>query len=96
MMEPITSTVDEMLCRGCGKCAEVCEYDAISLVEKDGVKIAEVNEALCEGCGTCATYCPTGAVDIRHFRDHQIESMLQAFLMPDQKVERKPIEIQDG
>jgi heterodisulfide reductase subunit A len=96
MMEPITSTVDEMLCRGCGKCAEVCEYDAISLVEKDGVKIAEVNEALCEGCGTCATYCPTGAVDIRHFRDHQIESMLQAFLMPDQKLERKPIEIQDG
>jgi heterodisulfide reductase subunit A len=96
MMEPITSSVDELLCRGCGKCAKVCEYDAISLVDKFGVKVAEVNEALCEGCGTCATFCPTGAVDIRHFRDHQIESMLQAFLMPEQKLEGKPIEIQDG
>jgi heterodisulfide reductase subunit A len=96
MMEPITSSVNELLCRGCGECVAVCEFDALSLAEKNNVTVAEVNEALCEGCGTCATYCPTGAVDIRHFRDHQIESMLEAFLLPGQNFTGKPIEIRDS
>jgi heterodisulfide reductase subunit A len=52
------------------------------VVDTAGVSVARVNEALCEGCGTCATFCPTGAIDIRHFRDKQIESMLEAFLLP--------------
>ena len=80
-MEPIPSTIYEELCRGCGTCVEVCEYEAITLQMKDGANIAHVNEALCKGCGTCATFCPTGAIDIRHFKDEQIESMLKAFLV---------------
>ena len=86
MMEPITSCINELLCRGCGTCTEVCEYEALTLVDKMGVTVAQVNEALCEGCGTCATFCPTNAIDIRHFRTKQIESMLEAFLMPEQQV----------
>ena len=80
LMEPITSEVAEMLCRGCATCVDVCEYDALEIIMKDGVSIAEVNQALCKGCGTCATYCPTGAIDIRHFKDEQYEAMLKAFL----------------
>jgi heterodisulfide reductase subunit A len=80
LMEPITSEVNENLCRGCGTCVDVCEFGAIRLQEKSGFTVAHVNEALCKGCGTCATYCPTSAIDIRHFRDQQIESMLEAFL----------------
>jgi len=80
-MEPITSYVQEELCRGCGTCVEVCEYGAIRLNDSNDVRVAEVNDALCEGCGTCSTYCPTGAIDIHHFRDKQIESMLEAFLL---------------
>ena len=80
LMEPITSTVRSELCRACGTCIDVCEYGAISLTDQNGIRWATVNEALCEGCGTCATFCPTGAIDIRHFRDHQIEEMLKAFL----------------
>jgi heterodisulfide reductase subunit A len=80
-MEPITSYVDVELCRACGTCVDVCEYGAITVIEKSGIQVAEVNEALCEGCGTCSTYCPTGAVDIHHFRDKQIETMLEAFLL---------------
>jgi heterodisulfide reductase subunit A len=80
-MEPITSYVQEDLCRGCGTCIDVCEYGAIELIDKNGAQVALVNEALCEGCGTCSTYCPTGAIDIHHFRDKQIESMLEAFLL---------------
>ena len=82
-MEPITSFVQEELCRGCGTCVDICEYGAIRLKDSNGVQVAEVNEALCEGCGTCSTYCPTGAIDIHHFRDKQIESMLEAFLLTE-------------
>jgi len=80
-MEPIKSEVKEEFCRACGSCVEVCEYDAIELQERDGFQVAHVNEALCKGCGTCAPYCDTGAIDIRHFRDQQIEAMLDAFLL---------------
>jgi len=83
LMEPITSVVNEQLCRGCGTCVDVCEFGAISLQENVNTFIAHVNEALCKGCGTCATYCPTNAIDIRHFRDQQIESMLKAFLLEE-------------
>ena len=80
-MDPVTSSVDELLCRGCGACVDVCEYDAISLVAQNDSNVAAVNEALCKGCGTCATFCPTGAIDIRHFRNRQIEAMLETFLL---------------
>ncbi len=81
LMEPLTSVINQELCRGCGTCVDVCEYGAITLQDKDNAVIAQVNEALCKGCGTCATFCPTNAIDIRHFRDEQIESMLKAFLL---------------
>ncbi len=34
--------------------------------------------ALCKGCGTCGSVCPTGAIDIRHFTDDQIEAQMEA------------------
>ena len=78
-LAPITSTVIEEYCRGCGRCAEVCEFRAIELVEKeDGGFAARVNEALCKGCGTCVAACPTGAIDLKHFRSEQIEAQLEA------------------
>jgi MinD superfamily P-loop ATPase len=45
-------------CTACGKCAEVCNYNAIAVV-KDKVLI--FNE-LCHSCGACAYMCPTGAL----------------------------------
>jgi heterodisulfide reductase subunit A len=79
ILPPITSAVDQLLCRGCGKCAQVCEFQAISLVEKEtGIAVAQVNEALCKGCGTCVPACPTGAIDLRHFKRDQIIAQLEA------------------
>ncbi len=78
-LAPITSTVIEEYCRGCGRCAEVCEFRAIELIEKEkGVFVAQVNEALCKGCGTCVAACPTGAIDLKHFMSEQIEAQLEA------------------
>ncbi|MGB9721543.1 MAG: FAD-dependent oxidoreductase [bacterium] len=79
ILPPITSEVDEIYCRGCGKCTEVCEFHAISLVEKEpGIFIAKVNEAMCKGCGTCVPACPTGAIDLRHFKSEQIKAQIEA------------------
>lgn len=78
-LAPITSEVNEVYCRGCGRCAEVCEFRAIEIVEKGkAIFVARVNEALCKGCGTCVAACPTGAIDLRHFETEQIKVQLEA------------------
>jgi len=80
-LEPTTCVVDQALCRACGKCVEICEYHAPSLVEvAPGLRAAKINQALCKGCGTCASWCPTGAIAAMHFTDIQIDSMMEALL----------------
>ena len=82
-VEAITAVVNEELCKGCGKCEEVCEYGAIEIKEvKPFVKVpmlvAKVTEALCKGCGSCAVACPVGAITMKHFTDRQISAMTMA------------------
>jgi MinD superfamily P-loop ATPase len=50
--------VDEKKCINCGKCAEVCQYNAIAVV-KDKVLIFK---ELCHVCGGCVVACPTDAI----------------------------------
>ncbi|UCE92085.1 MAG: 4Fe-4S binding protein [Methanobacteriota archaeon] len=59
----IIARVEEYRCRGCGKCAEVCEYDAVSLVERDGgIRVAHIDASRCEGCGLCRVACCNGSM----------------------------------
>ena len=85
--EAITADVNEDLCRGCGRCKEVCEYNAITLEEKvmevepffrAPILIAKVNDVVCKGCGSCAIACPTGALAMKHFTDKQILAEIEA------------------
>ncbi len=77
----MVSVVDQFLCRGCGRCVEVCPFHAPELRELPlNVLKAEVNPALCKGCGACAVACPTGAASIRHFKENQIGDMIDAAL----------------
>jgi heterodisulfide reductase subunit A len=79
--EAITAVVNPDLCRGCGRCEEVCEFKAIELIEvAPKVKNARVNEISCKGCGTCSVTCPTGAITMRHFTERQVNAMVEAFL----------------
>lgn len=50
--------IDQELCEGCGVCAELCRFDAIS--EENGVYT--VDPIACEGCALCFYQCPSGAV----------------------------------
>ena len=50
--------VDEEKCTYCGKCAEVCAYNAIASMKKKVLVFPE----LCHGCGACSYLCPEGAI----------------------------------
>jgi heterodisulfide reductase subunit A len=85
-IEPLTASVNEDLCVGCGLCIELCPYGAPELVtgEKDGTK-ARIIEALCHGCGTCAASCPQKAISCKQFTDEQIYSEILAALGAEDK-----------
>jgi len=55
--------VQENLCRGCGDCVTVCEYNACQLIPKNGdILVSQIDPDLCRGCGTCVTFCPSSAI----------------------------------
>jgi MinD superfamily P-loop ATPase len=50
--------VDEAKCTACGRCAEVCQFNAIAVV---GQKVLVFPE-LCHGCRSCTLNCPEKAI----------------------------------
>ncbi len=50
--------VDEEKCTRCGKCAEVCAYNAIAVIVDKVLVFPE----LCHGCGACSYLCPEDAI----------------------------------
>lgn len=50
--------IDEALCTHCGRCAEVCQYNALAVVAEEVL----VFEELCHGCGSCILQCPEEAI----------------------------------
>lgn len=85
--DPITSEVIADQCTSCGKCAEVCPYNAIT-VDKAKKIPASVNTGACAGCGACAAECPFDAIVMNHFTDSQIIRQIDAMLekKPDSKI----------
>jgi heterodisulfide reductase subunit A len=77
--DPITSEVIPEKCKSCGKCAEVCPYNAITVDVKKKTP-AIVSTASCAGCGTCAAECPFDAIIMNHFTDTQILNQVDALL----------------
>jgi len=51
--------VDESRCTYCGKCAEICEFNAIVVIKKKVLLFPE----LCHGCGGCSYLCPEDAIE---------------------------------
>ena len=47
-------------CLGFGSCVDVCDFDAIHVV--DGVAV--VDREKCRACGLCATACPKGLIEL--------------------------------
>jgi MinD superfamily P-loop ATPase len=52
-----TAVIDNGLCKECGKCIDVCRFNAVS---EDFI----IDPVSCEGCGLCAHICPGDAIEM--------------------------------
>lgn len=51
------ASIDPSKCTSCGRCLEVCRFDAVSAGP------FKITETSCEGCGVCVWNCPAGAIN---------------------------------
>jgi len=51
-------SIDEEKCTFCGKCSELCQFNALAVLENNVL----IFEELCHGCGACWHFCPQNAV----------------------------------
>ncbi len=73
----LSPKVDPQLCRGCGRCAEICPFDAIKMAPgPDGTFTAEVVRHNCVGCGGCVGRCPVTAMDMPFFSNQLLEEIV--------------------
>ena len=72
----LSPRVDPERCRGCGRCVEICTFDAVRLVPNDrGFYTAEVLRHNCVGCGGCVGRCPVTAMDMPYFSNRLLEEI---------------------
>ncbi len=50
--------VDHKRCNFCGRCGEVCVYNAIAVLKNNVL----IFDELCHGCGGCSLFCPVKAI----------------------------------
>jgi MinD superfamily P-loop ATPase len=90
-----SASISAQQCIGCGKCAEVCNFDAVSLNgPTNGVieKTYTIDPIACEGCGVCVHFCPAGAIEFNDtvngqwfISDTRFGPMVHARLTPAQE-----------
>ncbi|MBD3305077.1 4Fe-4S dicluster domain-containing protein, partial [candidate division KSB3 bacterium] len=56
-----TAVIDETQCTQCGKCQELCRFEAIEDPPR-------VNPFACEGCRVCVHWCPADAIQMHENR----------------------------
>jgi heterodisulfide reductase subunit A-like polyferredoxin len=77
----LSPRVDPERCRGCGRCKEICPFDAIHLCSnKQGTYTAEVLRYNCVGCGGCVGRCPVTALDMPYFSNRLLEEIVSGVL----------------
>lgn len=54
------ASINQDNCTGCGKCFEVCRFDA---VKTDSNGKPYIDPVACEGCGVCTWMCPQKCID---------------------------------
>lgn len=82
-----SAVVDESRCRCCGRCLNVCPYQAVTLKKNgNGGYAAFVDEALCKGCGNCISVCPSNAADSPYRNQVYLEQTLEELLVGRERI----------
>jgi dihydropyrimidine dehydrogenase (NAD+) subunit PreA len=68
-VKPLYAKVDGGRCVACGKCEDVCWYDAAALKVKRGKGAARITRENCVGCAICEQVCPVGAITLHERTD---------------------------
>jgi heterodisulfide reductase subunit A len=75
--EGVVPEMDEEKCIKCATCFEICPFGAIELTKEREMRVVE--EA-CWSCGICAAECPARALNLKHYKDEEIFTELNACL----------------
>jgi len=60
--------IDNKKCIGCGRCVEICAFDALRLNKNKPV----LNQFFCEGCAACKVVCPAKAITMKKVNNAEI------------------------
>ncbi|MEA3503925.1 MAG: ATP-binding protein [Bacteroidota bacterium] len=63
-VEVLIPKINSDRCTFCGKCVDVCSYNAILMVK--GISHIKVMDDLCHSCGACTYFCPEDKVITEH------------------------------
>jgi heterodisulfide reductase subunit A-like polyferredoxin len=74
----VVAVVEGERCAACLTCVRVCPY-SVPVINAKGE--AEIDVAKCKGCGGCVAECPARAIELMHFRDHQLQAKCEALMM---------------
>ena len=64
-VQPVFAKVLPAKCRACGRCEEVCAYDAAKVLYRAGSGMAKIDESKCVGCTLCSQVCPHDAISLQ-------------------------------
>jgi heterodisulfide reductase subunit A-like polyferredoxin len=79
--DDLVAYVDPALCRGCGRCADICPEGAAHLEEiSRGVAASWINPEVCTRCGNCMAECPTGAIFMPEADQEYFQRVIDVFL----------------
>jgi MinD superfamily P-loop ATPase len=56
--------IDAEACTGCGRCLQVCRFDAVREAEAKDNGTCQIDKLACEGCGVCSWVCPAKAIEM--------------------------------
>jgi len=77
---PFVASLDTDTCKGCGKCVERCQMEALRI--EDDKAVLDMDR--CIGCGLCVSTCPTGSLTLVRKPDAEQKevprNMTEAFL----------------
>lgn len=62
--------IDDDLCTYCGRCAEVCQFNALAMVNED----ISLFPKLCHSCGACSIVCKEEAISYKNRTIGSIET----------------------